>query len=75
MCPMGAWKNELQVHKRLSVSVTNIAEMVNIPAAEVISEQKICPCASHRNSTDPCKFLWHRIHSRICSWVTQELNV
>lgn len=46
MCPMGAWRNELQVHKGLSVSVTNIVEVVNILAAEVILEQKICPHAS-----------------------------
>lgn len=46
MCPMRAWRNELRVHKRLSVSVTNIVPVVNIAAAEIISEQKICPHAS-----------------------------
>lgn len=29
----------------------------------------------HRNSTEPCKFLWCRMHRRICSWLTQELYV
>lgn len=28
-----------------------------------------------RNSTEPCKFPQHRTLWRICSWVTQEMNV
>lgn len=54
---MRAWRNELQVHKRLSVGVTNIVAVVNIPAAKKsFLNKRFVLLKVDRNSTEPCKF-------------------